>query len=200
MNMIKSLLCEANAVMIVCYVLDVILILGAIGLFVWYSVKSSKKQKAQNIKNEEKATNDVEKINDDTYVLQNDLEVPEEEPEFVQQDNAIEHFANQITGINEPTSTELKSTAVIVSHEVEQPVKKIVKKEEIQNYVMLDGVKKEKTEHERVKSLNRGTDAFKNSTNFLNSIKEESAEVASSSPASITSAEKKTTARKTIKK
>ena len=49
------------------------------------------------------------------------------------------------------------------------------KKEEIQNYVMIGGVKKEKTAEEKVTSFNRGSDAFKNSTNFLNTIKNEQA-------------------------
>ena len=66
------------------------------------------------------------------------------------------------------------STNHIVNHEVEQPVKKVVKKEEINNFVMIDGVKKQKSESEIEKSFNRGTNAFKNSTNFLNTIKEAS--------------------------
>lgn len=188
MNMIKSLLCDSNAIMIFCYVLDVILILAAIGLFVLYYVKTSKKQPKE--KDDFQSSSDVEKINDDTYVIAKDEVVLDEPEELVQKDNAVEHFANQIAGINEPSSTELKSTAVIVNHEVEQPVKKMVKKEEIQNYVMVDGVKKEKTEHEIQKSFNRGTDAFKNSTNFLNTIKEASNETE----------EKKAPAKKTTKK
>ena len=192
MNMIKSLLCEANAVMIFCYILDIVLILAAIGLFVWFYVKNSKKQQAEK---QEKAVSDVEKINDDTYVIQaEEVEPVVEEP--VQQDNAVEHFSNQLAGISEPHTTELKSTAVIVNHEVEQPVKKIVKKEEIQNYVMIDGVKKEKSENEKVKSFNRGTDAFKNSTNFLNTIKEISAEESAAPAAEKKSAAKKTTTKK----
>lgn len=192
MNMIKSLLCEANAVMIFCYILDIVLILAAIGLFVWFYVKNSKKQQAEK---QEKAVSDVEKINDDTYVIQaEEVEPVVEEP--VQQDNAVEHFSNQLAGISEPHTTELKSTAVIVNHEVEQPVKKIVKKEEIQNYVMIDGVKKEKSENEKVKSFNRGTDAFKNSTNFLNTIKEISAEESAAPAAEKKPAAKKTTTKK----
>ncbi len=191
MNMIKSLLCEANAVMIFCYVLDIVLILAAIGLFVWFYAKNSKKQKVEK---QDKVVSDVEKINDDTYVIQTEeFEPVVEEP--IQQDNAVEHFSNQLAGISEPHTTELKSTAVIVNHEVEQPVKKIVKKEEIQNYVMIDGVKKEKSEHEKVKSFNRGTDAFKNSTNFLNTIKEISNE-----ETAVPAEEKKPAAKKTTTK
>ena len=37
---------------------------------------------------------------------------------------------------------------------------------------MIDGVKKEKTESEVEKSFNRGSNAYKNATNFLNTIKE----------------------------
>ncbi len=168
MNMIKNLICESNAVMIACYVLDVVLILGAIIFFVWYFAKNSKK----NAANQTRTPEDVEKINDDTYVIAKDESSVEEIAEPVRQDNAIEHFSNQLTDINEPSTTELKSTAVIVNHEVEQPVKKIVKKDEISNYVMIDGVKKEKTENDIEKSFNRGSNAFRNATNFVNTIKE----------------------------
>lgn len=175
MSMIKSYLSAANGVMIACYILDVILIIAAISLFVWYSVKNSRRvPKAR--KNPEQTTSDVEKINDDTYVIAKDEEYEPVVEEPVQQDNAVEHFSNQLAGINEPVATELKSTAVIVNHEVEQHVKKVVKKEEINNFVMIDGVKKEKTESEIEQSFNRGTNAFKNSTNFLNTIKEASNE------------------------
>lgn len=171
--MIKSFLCEANGVMIFCYILDVVLILAAIGLFLWYYLKTSKAQNKNGVKKDANQS-DVEKINDDTYVLPSEevVAVEEIDEEPVQKDNAVEHFANQIAGISEPHTNELKSSAVIVNHEVEQPVKKIVKKEEIQNYVMVDGVKKEKTESEKKQAFNRGSNAFQNSTNFLNTIKE----------------------------
>ncbi|MBR7172793.1 MAG: hypothetical protein IKD36_03285 [Clostridia bacterium] len=175
MNMIKNYLCAANGVMIFCYILDVILILAAIGLFVWYSMKNSRTAQGSK-KKADPAQTDVEKINDDTYVIAKDEEVEPVVEEPIQQDNAVEHFSNQLAGINEPVASELKSTAVIVNHEVEQPVKKVVKKEEINNFVMIDGVKKEKTESEKEQSFNRGTNAFKNSTNFLNTIKEASNE------------------------
>lgn len=169
MDMIKNLICETNAVMIACYVLDVVLILSAIIFFIWYFAKNSKK----NVVAQTKSPEDVEKINDDTYIIAKDeSEVQEVPAEPVRQDNVIEHFSNQLTDINEPQTSELKSAAVIVNHEVERPVKKIVKKDEISNYVMIDGVKKEKTENDIEKSFNRGSNAFKNSTNFLNTIKE----------------------------
>ena len=53
------------------------------------------------------------------------------------------------------------------------PKKKTVKKEEIENFVVVDGVKKNKTNAEKTKSVNRGANAFKNSTNFLDNIKNE---------------------------
>lgn len=169
MEILKSLLCEANAVMIACYVLDVVLILGAIIFFIWYFAKNSKK----NVAGQTKTPDEVEKINDDTYVIAGETSQSENvEVEQVRQDNAVEHFSNQLTDIYEPHTSELKSTAVIVNHEVEQPVKKIVKKDEISNYVMIDGVKKEKTESEVEKSFNRGSNAYKNATNFLKTIKE----------------------------
>ncbi len=164
--MLNSLICASNAFMIFCFVFDAVLILGAIGLFVWYLVKSSK-----NKYPEVKSDDGIEKINDDTYVIA--AEMIEEPVEVVNNDNAVEHFANQISGINEAVNNEHSSTAVVVTHEVERPVKKVPKKDEIKNYVMIDGVKKEKTEDERIASQNRGTDAFKNSSNFLNIIKTE---------------------------
>ena len=51
----------------------------------------------------------------------------------------------------------------------------MVAKDEIENFVMVGGEKKTKTEEEIDKSVNRGTDAFKNATNFLNTIKSEQA-------------------------
>lgn len=195
MEMIKSLLCESNAIMIACYVLDVILILGAITFFIWYFVKNSKK----NVASETKPVEDVEKINDDTYVIAKDEEVSADGTttaiEPVKQDNAVEHFANQLSDINEPQTNEMKSSAVIVNHEVEQPVKKIVKKDEINNFVMIDGVKKEKSENEIEKSFNRGSDAYKNSSNFLNAIK-----VASNEESKPEAPKTPTTVRKTTKK
>ena len=119
------------------------------------------------------------------------------EPEVeVQKDNVVEHFVNQISDINEDASNELSSNAIVVKHEAEQPVKKVPKKDEIHNYVMVGGVKKEKTETEKIATQNRGTDAFKNSTNFLNLIKEEQKEfsVPNKAPAATkASAAKKTT-------
>jgi len=167
MNLLKSLVCS-NAVMIVCYVIDGLLILGALGLFLWYYIKNSKKGTAQKDRDLGK---NIEKVDDDTYVLAQEIEeVPEVE---VKTDNAVEHFVNQITDINEATNNEHSSSAIVVKHEVEPAVKKIPRKDEIQNYVMIGGVKKEKTEQEKVTSFNRGSDAFKNATNFLNTIKSE---------------------------
>ncbi len=169
MSLLKSLVC-AEVVMIVCYVVDALLILGALGLFLWYYIKNSKK--TTQSKNKDLGKN-IEKVDDDTYVLAQDVEeVPEPE---IQKDNAVEHFVNQISDINEETNNEHSSSAVVVRHEVEPAVKKVPRKDEIQNYVMIGGVKKEKTAEEKVTSFNRGSDAFKNSTNFLNTIKNEQA-------------------------
>lgn len=173
MSTLKSLVCSSNAIMIFCYVFDIILILAAIGLFVWYYIKTSKKNAAK-LKDELNKNTGIEKVDDDTYVVQVD------EPETVQmvaepvaRDNAVEHFVNQISVISEESNTELNSNAVIVNHEVEQHVKRPVKKEEIENYVVVGGVKKEQTEAQKKANLNTGSNSFKNSTNFLNSIKAE---------------------------
>ena len=54
-------------------------------------------------------------------------------------------------------------------------------KEEIENFVMVGGEKKTKTEEEIATSVNRGTNAFKNATNFLNTIKSEQSDESLSS-------------------
>ena len=51
----------------------------------------------------------------------------------------------------------------------------MVAKDEIENFVMLGGEKKTKSEEEIDKAVNRRTNAFKNATNFLNTIKSEQA-------------------------
>lgn len=180
MELIKSLLGGVSVGVIICYVLDVILIIGAIVLLsLGYFKKGAKNKKS--VKKEKSVKKDkqivaenVERIDEDTYVIpaeEQAVEVEEvEQP--IKRDNAVEHFSKQLFDINEPHATEMKTAAVIVNHEVEQPTKKIVKKEEINNYVMIDGVKKSKTAAEAKKSFNRGSKAFDNSTKFLNTIKE----------------------------
>ncbi len=171
---LKNLIC-ANGVMIACYVIDALLILGALGLFLWYYIKNSNIKKTNTKDHTTKAdlNSGIEKINDDTYLVASDEdEAVLEEP--VQKDNVVEHFANQITDINEETNNELNANTIVVSHEVEQPVKKVPKKDEIENFVMIGGVKKAKIENSE--AVNRGTNAFKNATNFLNTIKEEQTE------------------------
>ena len=197
MNLLKSLVCS-QAVMIVCYVIDGLLILGALGLFLWYYLKNAKKNPSSKQKN---LGNNIEKLDDDTYVLSQEVEeVPEVE---VKSDNAVEHFVNQISDINEAANYEHSSSAIVVKHEVEPAVKKVPRKDEIQNYVMIGGVKKEKTEQEKVTSFNRGSDAFKNATNFLNTIKSEQTEkvqVEKVKPAPKSTAAKTTTKKTTTKK
>lgn len=186
--MLKSLLASANSFMIFCFIFDAVLILGAIGLFVWYYIKKSKVDKPKQNK---PLDENIEKINDDTYVIAND-EPQQEAVEVAPRDNAVEHFVNQISDINEEVNNELNSNAIVVKHEVEQPIKKLPKKDEIQNYVMVSGVKKEKTETEKIATQNRGSDAFKNSTNFLNLIKGEQADY-SNPEKKKTTTQKKTT-------
>lgn len=188
MDILKSLLADAgNGIMIFCFVLDAILVLVAIGLFVWYYLKTAKVSTNKKPKKTRSYGTDVEKINDDTYVINTETD-EEQVAEPVEQDNAVEHFINQISDFNEEADQELKETAVIVNHPVEQPVKKIVNKEEIQNFVKVDGVHKTKTGDEKQKTFNRGSNAYNNSTNFFNSIKEAAKE------------EPKTTTKKSTKK
>lgn len=178
MSVLNNMIC-ANGLMIGVYVFDAILILTAIGLSVWFYKKYGK-SRSNGYQNQRQQTN-VERIDDDTYVInpESDL-VPEMIDEYEQvpeqpQTNVVEKFATQITEINEPLTNELKSNTVVMNKPVEVAEKKIVKKEEIENFVMLDGVKKTLTEPEKQKTFNRGANAFTNSTNFLNSIKEEQA-------------------------
>lgn len=197
--MIKSLLAAVNPIMIVCYVFDVILILAAIGLFVWYYIKSSNKNKGKKSSETNISDENIEKINDDTYVIASDEEANAVE-EYVQKDNAVEHFVNQISDFNEEANNELTSNAILVKHEVEQPIKKAPRKDEIANYVMIGGVKKEKTEPEKQTTFNRGSDAFKNSTNFLNIIKGQQSDITPAKPAAKPAVNESTSAAAPTKK
>ena len=165
--MINSFL-GASAFLIACYVVDILLVVAAIGLFVWYYVKTSKQK---NPVQRNRVDENAEKINDDTYVISAEP-VVEAEPEPVKADNVVEHFVNQISVINDAANAEASESAIVVKHEVEQPVKKIPKKDEIQNYVMVGGVKKEKTEEQILATHNRGSNAFQNSSDFLTRLKE----------------------------
>lgn len=171
MDTLKSLICS-NGLMIFCYIFDAILILAAIGLFIWYYVKSSKQRTDTYRKGV--ADESIEKIDDDTYLVA--VEENVKPAEVVKQDNVVEHFVNQITDINVEANTELNSNTIVVNHEVEQPVKKLPRKDEIQNYVMIGGAKKEKTDSEKRTAYNTGSDAFQKATDFLNTIKEQTVE------------------------
>ena len=52
-------------------------------------------------------------------------------------------------------------------------VRKPVAKDEIENFVVVGGEKKTKTEEEIATAANRGTNAFRNATNFINTINSE---------------------------
>ena len=184
--MINSFL-GASAFLIACYVVDILLVVAAIGLFVWYYVKTSKQK---NPVQRNRVDENAEKINDDTYVISAEP-VVEAEPEPVKADNVVEHFVNQISVINDAANAEASESAIVVKHEVEQPVKRVPRKDEIQNYVMIGGAKKEKTESEIRTSYNTGSDAFKKSTDFLNTIKQQTVETAEKKPAA--APKKKTT-------
>lgn len=188
--MINNFLCT-SAIMIVCYVVDILLVLGAIGLFVWYYVKTSRANKPARPIDE-----NAEKINDDTYVIPTAESYVAVEEEPAKADNVVEHFVNQISGINEAANTELNENAIVVKHEVEPAVKKVPKKDEIQNYVMVGGVKKEKTEEQIMATHNRGSKAFQNSTDFLNRLKEANS---SNDVANFKKEAEKTAAAKTAK-
>ena len=163
--MLGNFLC-VDAVMTTILVFDIVLLVAAIGLLVWYFVKS--KNKAPVKKSENKP---MSKVDDETYLIE--AEPVEEEPQVYEEDNNVVHFVNQIAGVNKERNNEHSANAIVVNHEVEAPVKKMVAKEEIENFVMIGGEKKQKTEEQNIASVNRGTDAYKNATNFLNTIKSE---------------------------
>lgn len=165
--MLGNFLC-ADAVMTFILIFDIVVLLGAIGLLVWYFVKSKNKANTKNIENKP-----MSKVDDETYVIE--AEQVEEETPVYEEDNNVVHFVNQIAGVNKERNDEHSANAIVVNHEVEAPVKKMVAKDEIENFVMIGGEKKQKTEEENIASVNRGTDAFKNATNFLNTIKSEQA-------------------------
>ena len=114
----------------------------------------------------------ISKVDDETYVIEGAVE-EEPEAQVFEEDNNVVHFVNQIAGVNKERNNEHSANAIVVNHEVEAPVKKMVAKEEIENFVMIGGEKKQKTEEQNIASVNRGTDAYKNATNFLNTIKSE---------------------------
>ena len=116
----------------------------------------------------------MSKVDDETYVIEGSAEEEVETPVY-EEDNNVVHFVNQIAGVNKERNDEHSANAIVVNHEVESHVKKMVAKDEIENFVMLGGEKKTKSEEEIDKAVNRGTNAFKNATNFLNTIKSEQA-------------------------
>lgn len=164
-NMLKSFLCGfGNGLLIV----DGILFLLAAGLIVAHFIITSKKK---NVKENNIQETNVSKVDDDTYLIETEKEEPVA-TEY-ENDNNVVHFVNQITDINEELNNELNANTVVVNHEVEQHVSKPVRKEEIANFVEVAGEKKVKTEEEIATSANRGTNAYKNATNFFNTIKTE---------------------------
>ena len=166
--MLKNFLC-ADSFITGMLIVDGLLFVAAIGLLVWYFVKNKNKTTKKV-----DADKSISKVDDETYVIETDK--PEETTTPVyENDNDVVHFVNQITDINEEVNNELTANAVVVNHEVEYPVKKIVSKDEIENYVMVGGEKKTKTDEEIATTVNRGTNAFKNATNFVNTIKSEQA-------------------------
>ncbi len=164
--MLGNFLC-ADPFILAILIADGVLFVGAIALLIWYLAKNKNKIAAK--KAEGKA---MSKVDDETYLIEGAVE---EEPEMqvFEEDNNVVHFVNQIAAVNKDGNDKHAANAIVVNHAVEAPVKKMVAKDEIENYVEVAGEKKTRTEEEIDKSVNRGTDAFKNATNFLNTIKSE---------------------------
>lgn len=164
--MLRNFLC-ADPIITTVLIIDGIFFVAAIALLIWYFVKNRNKTASKKVDNKS-----ISKVDDDTYVIEGSNEA-EPEAQVFEEDNNVVHFVNQITAVNKEGNDEHAANAVVINHEVEAPVKKIVSKDEIENFVMLGGERKTKTEEEIDKTVNRGTNAFKNATNFLNTIKSE---------------------------
>ena len=198
--MLNNFLCKVDGSLIAIIVLDIVLILAVVGLLIWYNLRRKK------------TGTDVQRVEDRVERVDGEVALPEEapveEPRVYEDDNAVLHFVNQITDVNKAANDELNSSTVIVNHEVEQHTKKAVDKQAINNFVEVSGEKKTLTAEEKVATFNRGTNAFQNATNFVNTIKTEQT-VVEEKPAAPKAAPKaaatkkpaaKTTAKKTTTK
>lgn len=163
--MFNNFLC-ADAFAVGFLIFDGVLILAAVGLFIWFILKTRTRT---NVSKTQETSNPISKVDDETYVIETPKEEETAAPVY-ENDNEVVHFINQISDINEDAKNELNANTVVVNHEVEIPVKKAVTKEEIANFIEVAGEKQPRVE---AKNANRGTDAFKNSTNFINTIKAE---------------------------
>lgn len=166
--MLNSILCELSLAVGLLIFDGVVLLLAIAGLVSWYLMRSNNKKLAKS----NKKNTPISKVDDETYVIENPQEETSTTPVY-EDDNNVVHFVNQITDINQESNNELNANTVVVNHEVEAPVRKMVSKEEIANFVEVAGEKKVKTEEEIATSANRGSNAFKNATNFFNTIKSE---------------------------
>ena len=181
MNILKNFMCQTDTWTVVSYVVDVILIIIGIVWLATYFVKSSKKHKENVQLNEDEQNilqNNVEKINDDTYVINTEpvYEDPMESRPVqtpIVKDNMVEHFTKQLTDLNEDSSNETKSNAVVETHSVEKHIEKKPKKEEINNFVEIDGVKNQKSKT-KIPS-NRGVKGYTSTENLIKTLKEETA-------------------------
>ena len=198
--MLNNFLCKVDGSLIAIIVLDIVLILAVVGLLIWYNLRKKK------------TGTDVQRVEDRVERVDGEVALPEEtpveEPRVYEDDNAVLHFVNQITDVNKAANDELNSSTVIVNHEVEQHTKKAVDKQAINNFVEVSGEKKTLTAEEKVATFNRGTNAFQNATNFVNTIKTEQT-IVEEKPAAPKAAPKaaatkkpaaKTTAKKTTTK
>jgi len=174
-------MCQTDTWTVVSYVVDVILIIIGIVWLATYFVKSSKKHKENVQLNEDEQNilqNNVEKINDDTYVINTEpvYEDPMESRPVqtpIVKDNMVEHFTKQLTDLNEDSSNETKSNAVVETHSVEKHIEKKPKKEEINNFVEIDGVKNPKSKTKT--PSNRGVKGYTSTENLIKTLKEETA-------------------------
>ena len=144
--MLNMFLC-ADALVTGILVADGVLCLGAIVLLIWFVAKNRiRTGVAKNNRNAQ-----ISKVDDETYVIE--TEVEEEITPVYEEDNNVVHFVNQISDINEERNTELNANTIVVNHEVEMHVKKQLAKDEIENFVVVAGEKKTKTEEELIEVM-----------------------------------------------
>ena len=164
--MLKIFLCS-DALLWGTLIANAVICLSAIGFLIYVIVKNKNKNHLPKTDR----NSQISRVDDETYVIE--TEQLEEEPVVYEEDNNVVHFVNQITDINEELNNELNANTVVVNHAVEMHVRKPVAKDEIENFVVVGGEKKTKTEEEIATAANRGTNAFRNATNFINTINSE---------------------------
>lgn len=117
----SSLLLVSKAFVITFFVVDILLLLGAIGILVYVLVKMSKKSSS--------STKGFRKIDDDTYVV-NSGRANKNQPQsdVANHISTVEHFSNQMERLNEEKNEEVAGT-VRKNLDETSPLERSVKQE-----------------------------------------------------------------------